>query len=67
MKKAGIVCDNYKVPRFEKALTEHGFADYSKKPSTTKTTGIFIYCKEERIPDIGKICATLEIEFKQSN
>lgn len=66
MKRIGIVCDNYKVDEFEKALKQADFF-FSKKPFMKKTTAIFIMCHESRIDEIAKICKKIEIDFKLSN
>lgn len=66
MKKVGIVCDNYKLPKFREALNKRKFC-FSEKPFTKDTTAIFLFVNSNQIDDIRKICVELEINFKQSN
>ena len=68
MNKIGIVCDNYKLEKFRAALDGYSFTE---KPFTKETTAIFIMVTpdefDEKLKDLGKICKTLEINFKRSN
>lgn len=68
MKKVGIVCDNYKLKEFQKALNEnklvHAVQPYSVE---AKLTLITLLVNESQVSIIAAICQVLEINFKQSN
>ena len=68
-KTAGIVCDAYKVNRFEKMLKKNNFTDYVIKNLTTD--GLNKLIKVKILPgqekDIEKICKEVELYFKRSN
>ena len=66
MKKVGIVVDNYKLKKFQAALTKAGFV-YDTKDFTPGTTAIFLNVFDNELDEIKKICATLQINFHQSN
>ncbi len=64
--KVGIVCDNYKLRTFKRALVAKDF-EIEVKPFTKTTSAIFIETKEARLREIAKVCTKLEIDFNQSN
>lgn len=67
MKRAGIVCDNYKVDKFLAELEKGGFTDYLSAPFSDTTTAITVIVPEESLPDIKRICGNVELHFKHSN
>ena len=64
--KVGIVCDNYKLRKFKRALVASNF-EVEVKEFTLNTSAIFIYTEESRLKEIAKICTKLEIDFNHSN
>ena len=67
MKKAGIVCDNYKVAKFKKELTAHGFTDFEVKPFIKNSSTIQVNVSEDKLMDLKKLCQNVELHFKRSN
>ncbi len=68
MKKAGIVCDNYKVEKFKKELTAAGFTNFKVNPLTAKKlTSIIVYVEGNQINEVKNICIKVELHFKRSN
>lgn len=67
MKRAGIVCDNYKVDKFQEELDKEGFTDYILTPFTAEATTIAVNVPDENLPDINRICGNVELYFKRSN
>jgi len=72
MKRIGIVCDDYKVPTFKKALAKEGFTDIQTLPFlSNNTTQIHILISEETFPKdllaIKKVCQECELLFKRGN
>jgi len=63
--KAGIVADNYKVPAFEKALTEAGFK-FEKTPLMKDTTTITVEFTPGRLSELGLLCRTVHKAAFQS-
>lgn len=66
-KKAGIVCDNYKVQRFKKELSDAGFEVHEEKPFTRGTTVLTVLCTTEEIQTIHTISRKVEFHFKRAN
>ena len=66
MKKIGIVCDNYKLKKFKKALRKKGWV-VRTMPFTAQETTIFIIVEEDQVEEVGKVCMELELGFKRSN
>lgn len=67
LKKAGIVADNYKLDKFKKELTAHGFTDYEIHPFTPDTSSIVVNIPEDKLPEVEKICKNVELFFKRRN
>jgi len=67
MKKVGIVCDNYKVPKFREELNKAGFNDIAESSVTMHSKLLKIQTPADRIPDVKRICQLLELHFKHSN
>jgi hypothetical protein len=67
MKKAGIVCDNYKVDKFKEELTAKGYTDFDVKPYAPGTTLIRVNVSDHEVKEIAKICKEIELYFKRSN
>lgn len=64
--KIGIVCDNYKLDKYKKELTNKGFK-FSTGAFTYDTTTIQVEAEEENLKEIESLCKKLEFEFKNSN
>ena len=64
--KAGIVCDNYKVRKFKRALIRKGLEPIST-PFTLGTTVITVEVDNDQLLTVRNICYKLQIDFKQSN
>jgi len=67
MKIAGIIADNYKIEKFKKELTSHGFTDFEVLPFTPETSTIRVNTTEDRLPELEKICQQVELYFKRRN
>lgn len=66
MKKIAIVVDNHKLDKFREGLKKLDMFS-TEKPFTKGVTAMFVFCHQDRIDDIAKMCKTLEINFKNSN
>jgi hypothetical protein len=67
MKKAGIVCDDYKLEKFKKELTAKGFTDFKIFAFTPGTSTIQVNVKDDEVIEIKKICELVELYFKRRN
>jgi hypothetical protein len=67
MKKAGIVCDNYKVDKFKEELTAKGFTDFDVNGYAPGTTIIRVNVEDDQLVEVHKICKQVELFFKRSN
>jgi hypothetical protein len=54
--KIGIVADDYKVPAFEKALTEAGFQFKVVGPLATGSTAITVECEFKQVNQLRDLC-----------
>jgi len=64
--KVGIVCDNYKLRKFKRALAAKKF-EVDVKELINNLSAIFINTDEAGVKEIAKICTKLSIDFNQSN
>jgi hypothetical protein len=64
---AGIVCDNYKLYKFETELNKQGFVNYTLSPFTKETTTIKVKTTNGRITELKKLCELVEFHFKRGN
>ena len=60
IKKVGVACDNYKLPKFKKQLKKKGFTDFEVHDLTPTTSLIQIRCKVQDIHKVKKICTNIE-------
>lgn len=67
MKKIAIVCDNYKVEKFESELKNKGFTDFETKPYVGKTSVIKVNTPDEKVFTLGALVSLLESQFKRMN
>jgi len=58
----GIVCDDYKLSKYEHQLKKNGFT-FSLFPFLKTTTIIKVTTDSERVGEIHKICEDLEKHF----
>lgn len=65
-KQFGIVCDNYKLNKFKKELSNGGF-QYMTEPFKGETTTIIVISTGAQLMKIKKICEKVEFHFKHSN
>lgn len=65
-KQIGIVCDNYKLNKFEKELQKAGF-QYKTVPFTSESTSIIIITEAGNLMKVKKIVEKVEFHFKLSN
>lgn len=66
---AGIVCDNYKVKKFKKVLSEAGYL-FTVHPMTDELAGhtsIKVQYEQKQFKDLKALIHKTEISFKQSN
>lgn len=64
VKKAGIVCDDWKLKKFEEELIEAGFVNYELFPFTNGTTTIQVNTTTDNFGHIKKICEDVEAHFR---
>ncbi len=62
IKTAGIVCDNYKLKKYEYELKKQGFT-FSVVPFTKNESTIKVVTDSDSLVDIKKICEDLEKYF----
>jgi hypothetical protein len=69
MKKVGIVCDNYKLAKFKKDLTDKGFTDFEVIPCSVvdNTTLITVNVNKNKVDEVHKICKLVELHYKRGN
>ena len=68
MKKTGIVCDNYKIKKFREDLKAAGFEKINEFSFTEDTSVLTLEVEDEaQVKEVGKICALVELHFKQGN
>lgn len=70
MKKAAIVCDNYKVDKFNEELRKAGFNNFEVSTNGGKlkgTTTISVSTTADKYKKIAGLCQMVEMHFKQSN
>jgi hypothetical protein len=60
--KAGIICDDYKLPKFKERLDAEKFV-YTVEPYQKDVSVIFVLTAAEKIPTVKNICDELEIHF----
>lgn len=65
-KRAGIVCDDYKLQTFKEELDKEGFTEYSVRPfiGKDKTSVITVEFNSKRAYDLKNLCTRVEREFK---
>lgn len=63
MKKAAIVCDDYKVATFKKQVTEAGFTISSQKDFTKGSTLLEVEFPEERRHELVLLIKKIEQSF----
>lgn len=66
-KKAGIVCDNYKVEPFKKVIKDNGYTLLNELKFTAKTTLLEIAFKEEQRHDLMILIKRTEQSFQNRN
>ena len=66
MKKVVITVDNYKIDKFIETMIAKGFIT-SLSPCVHNTSIITVWCQEEQIPEVGKICQELQLHFQHRN
>ncbi len=64
--KISIVCDDYKLNKFKRALKKGGFK-YKTKPFFSDATCISVNTEPARLKELEKLCRTVEIDVKQGN
>lgn len=68
LKTVGVVVDNYKLEKFKAELTKETFVKgIETKPFTADTTIIRAKVPPEKISEVHRICARLELGFKQQS
>ncbi len=65
-KQFGIVCDNYKLNKFEKELTKAGF-QYNTEPFKYDCITIIVIAPAKKLMEVKKLCEKVEFHFKKSN
>lgn len=55
-KKIGIICDDYKVPRFKKELKARGYEFSIKAGPTYDTKMVKVKAAESEIPELDHLC-----------
>ncbi|MCH7928691.1 MAG: hypothetical protein IID03_12050 [Candidatus Dadabacteria bacterium] len=69
-KKAALVCNNYKVKAFKKALIKAGYNNFTITPLTEElegTTNIAIVFPENQIADLTLVIKLMELNYKTQN
>lgn len=69
-KIAGVVCDNFKVQRFEKEITKSGFLITKVTPMSGKlegTTTISVEYTAKTFARLQSVIKKIEFSFKNSN
>lgn len=56
----GIVCDNYKLAEFEKALQEKNLVYTLHGHLTPDTTVIKVMCEQSNFQEVKRICTEIE-------
>lgn len=64
MKRASILCDNYKLERFKEKLTEAGFTDFTWKPFKENITTISLAYQEADLPRLSVLIKLINDSFK---
>ncbi len=70
IKKAGIVCDNYKVSKFKEELDAKGYTDYKvqeNKGPLQGTTTIQVKVPEDKLGEVKMLREYVEWYFKNRN
>jgi hypothetical protein len=66
-KRAGIVCDNYKVETFKKVIKDNGYTLLNELKSTGKTKLLEVEFKEEQRHDLMILIKRTEASFQNRN
>lgn len=67
MKKAGIVCDNYKLESFKAGLIKAGFSDFDVFPFTKGCSTIKVKFDDSQTKELTQAVKKLELDFQRKN